>query len=96
VSTEDQHIDLQLDALNKYGVDKIFHEKMTGTRKDRPQMEEMMRAGDKVIVYKLDRISRSTKHLIELVEHFNESGINFVSLTDQIDTSTAMGKFFFR
>lgn len=99
VSTEDQNLNMQLDALNRYGVDKIFHEKLTGTRKDRPQLEELLkvlRKGDKVVVYKLDRISRSTKHLIELSDYFNEMNVDFVSISDSIDTSTAMGKFFFR
>lgn len=99
VSTHEQKLDMQLDALNKYGVDEIFQEKMTGTRKDRPKLEEMikfLREGDKVVVYKLDRISRSTKHLIELTEQFEKIGVDFISIQDNIDTSTAMGRFFFR
>ena len=59
-------------------------------------MLNQLRKGDKVVVYKLDRISRSTKHLIELSELFNEKGVDFVSIQDHIDTSTAMGRFFFR
>jgi DNA invertase Pin-like site-specific DNA recombinase len=59
-------------------------------------MIKMLRAGDRVVVYKLDRISRSTKHLIELVEHFEEKEVEFVSIQDNIDTSTALGRFFFR
>jgi DNA invertase Pin-like site-specific DNA recombinase len=55
-----------------------------------------LRKGDKVVVYKLDRISRSTKHLIELADHFESMNIDFVSIQDNIDTSTAMGRFFFR
>ncbi len=99
VSTEEQNLDMQLDALQKFGVEKIYKEKLTGTRKDRPQLEELLkvlRSGDKVVVYKLDRISRSTKHLIELSEVFSDMDVHFVSITDNIDTSTAMGKFFFR
>lgn len=99
VSTQDQNLDMQIDALKKYGAEQIFEEKMTGTKKDRPQLEEMikfLRSGDKVVVYKLDRISRSTKHMIELADMFSELGVDFVSISDQIDTSTAMGKFFFR
>ncbi len=99
VSTDEQNLDMQLDALNRYGAEKIYKEKMTGTRKDRPQLEELLkvlRKGDKVVVYKLDRISRSTKHLIELSEQFNELDVDFISISDNIDTSTAMGKFFFR
>jgi len=99
VSTEEQNLDMQLDALQKFGVEKIYKEKLTGTRRDRPQLEELMkvlRSGDKVVVYKLDRISRSTKHLIELSETFHDMDVHFVSIMDNIDTSTAMGKFFFR
>ncbi|NRG47665.1 recombinase family protein [Bacillus sp. CRN 9] len=99
VSTEEQNLDMQLDALQKFGVDKIYKEKLTGTRRDRPQLEELLkvlRSGDKVVVFKLDRISRSTKHLIELSEAFHDMDVHFVSIMDSIDTSTAMGKFFFR
>lgn len=99
VSTQEQNLDMQLDALKQYGCEKIFQEKMTGTKKERPQLEEMikqLRSGDKIIVYKLDRISRSTKHLIELSEQFENKGVQFVSIQDNIDTSTPMGRFFFR
>lgn len=99
VSTQEQNLQLQLDALEKAGCIEIFEEKMTGTKRDRPALNEMLRMlreGDRVIVYKLDRISRSTKHLIELAELFEEKGVEFVSIRDNIDTSTATGKFFFR
>lgn len=99
VSTDDQNLNLQIDALKNYGIDKIFQEKVTGAKRERPQlteMEKMLRAGDSVIVYKLDRISRSTKHLIELSETFESLGVNFISLKDNVDTSSSMGKFFFR
>ena len=59
-------------------------------------MLSKLRKGDKVVIYKLDRISRSTKHLIELSERFQELGIDFVSIQDTIDTSSAMGRFFFK
>lgn len=99
VSTQDQNLDLQLDALNKFGCDEIFNEKMTGTKKERPQLEEMMkklRKGDKVVIFKLDRISRSTKHLIELSETFADIEVDFISLQDNIDTSSPIGRFFFK
>jgi DNA invertase Pin-like site-specific DNA recombinase len=99
VSTQDQNLQLQIDQLEKYGCERIFQEKITTRKKERPQLEEMLkilRKGDKVVVYKLDRISRSTKHLIELSEHFENEGVQFVSIQDNIDTTTPMGRFFFR
>ncbi|MED2997442.1 recombinase family protein, partial [Bacillus tropicus] len=65
VSTEEQNLDMQIDALQQYGVERLYQEKMTGIKKERPQLEELLkvlRKGDKIVVYKLDRISRSTKH----------------------------------
>lgn len=99
VSTQDQNLDMQIDALKKYGCERIFQEKITGTKKERPQLDELLkllRAGDKLVIYKLDRISRSTKHLIELSERFESEGVQFVSIQDNIDTSSPMGRFFFR
>lgn len=99
VSTQDQNLQMQIDALQNAGCFEIFEEKITGTKKDRPALNEMLkmlRAGDRVVVYKLDRISRSTKHLIELAELFEEKGVEFVSISDSIDTSTPTGRFFFR
>lgn len=100
VSTQDQKLDLQIDELLKNGVSEknIFTEKVTGTKKDRPDLQEMikrLREGDTVVVWKLDRIGRSTKHLVDLMNYFNEHNINFISIKDNIDTSTAMGKFIF-
>ncbi len=71
---------------------------MTGTKRERPQLDKMLkylRKGDTVVVWKLDRIVRSTKHLVDLINEFGEKGINFVSLKDGIDTSTAPGKLEF-
>lgn len=99
VSTQDQDLQMQIDALTAAGCIEIFEEKISGKKKDRPALNEMLkmlRSGDRVVVYKLDRISRSTKHLIELADHFEETGVEFVSIKDNIDTSTPMGKFFFR
>lgn len=99
VSTQEQNLQMQIDALERAGCIEIFEEKITGTKRDRPALNEMLkmlRKGDRVIVYKLDRISRSTKHLIELAEHFEQNGIEFVSVMDNIDTSTPTGRFFFR
>ena len=94
-----QTLDLQIDALEKYGCDRIYSEKMTGTRFDRPELARMidqLRPGDVVVVWKLDRLGRSTKQLIELVNQFEEMGVEFVSLQDSIDTTTSTGRFFFR
>ncbi|OMD26279.1 recombinase family protein [Paenibacillus odorifer] len=99
VSTQDQNLDLQIDSLEKAGAAVIYKEKMTGMKKERPELEQLLKAiseGDSVVVYKLDRISRSTKHLIELAETFEDKKVNFISIQDSIDTSTAMGRFFFR
>jgi DNA invertase Pin-like site-specific DNA recombinase len=99
VSTEEQSLDMQKDAFEKYGVDVVYEEKLSGTKKDRPKLTallDVLKPGDKVVVYKLDRISRSTKHLIELTELFEDQKVEFVSICDQIDTSTPMGRFFFR
>ncbi|WP_173918970.1 recombinase family protein [Halobacillus sp. Marseille-Q1614] len=100
VSTKDQNLHMQFDALKKYGVEEknIYSEKITGTKKDRPAFTEMMkylRDGDTVVVYKLDRIGRSTKHLVDLINNFQDNGINFVSINENIDTTTAMGKLVF-
>lgn len=98
VSTEQQNLDRQLDALNKYGVDIIFNEKMTGTKRNRPELSKMLdrlTEGDTVVVESLSRLGRSTKDLIELVDLFERKKVHFVSLKEQIDTSSPTGKFLF-
>lgn len=98
VSKQDQNLILQLDALKAFGVDRVFEEKITGTKKDRPELDKLLgqlRPGDTVVVWKLDRIGRSFKHLIDLVNHFGDNGIQFVSLKENIDTTTATGKLIF-
>jgi len=70
VSTTDQNLDMQLDCLRQEGCEMIFQEKVSGTKKERPELQEMLkhlRQGDEVLVYKLDRLGRSLKHLIEIV-----------------------------
>jgi DNA invertase Pin-like site-specific DNA recombinase len=96
VSTKEQNVDLQLDALKKAGVEKLFTDKLSAV-KERPQLAQMLgfaREGDTVIVWKLDRIARSLKHLIAIVERLKERGVNFISLTELIDTTTPLGQFF--
>lgn len=98
VSTDDQITDRQIDALNKYGVDRIFEEKQSGMKTDRKQLSELLsllRKDDTLVVYELKRLGRNTKQLLSLAEEFTERGINFVSLTEQIDTTTPMGRFVF-
>lgn len=99
VSTEEQRLDRQVDALEEAGCERIFLEKASGAKASRPELEKLLSAlrdGDEVVVVKLDRISRSTRHLIELTERFDEMGVDFISLNDSIDTTTPMGRFFFR
>lgn len=98
VSTEQQNLDRQLDMLTQYGVDYIFNEKMTGTKRDRPELNKLLdrlMAGDTVVVESLSRLGRSTKDLIELVELFERKQVHLVSLKEQIDTSTSAGKLLF-
>lgn len=98
VSTEQQNLDRQLDALRKYGCDMIYNEKMTGTKRDRPELAKMldrMTEGDTMVIESLSRLGRSTKDLIELTELFQSKGVHLVSLKESIDTSTSTGKLLF-
>lgn len=98
VSKNDQNLDLQIDALQAYGVDEIYTEKVTGKKEDRQQLNELLgklRAGDTLVIWKLDRLGRTTKQLLALAEDFQRRGINLVSITENFDTTTAMGKFVF-
>src|SRR3954466_11471037 len=98
VSTEDQNLDLQRDALNKAGAERIFEDKASGARDDRPGLAEALshlRKGDCLIVWWLDRLGRSTRSLIDFVENLRASGVDFRSVTEGIDTTTAAGRFFF-
>lgn len=98
VSTEEQILDRQIDMLTDYGVDKIYSEKMTGIKRDRPELEKMIERltqGDTVVIESLSRLGRSTKDLIELMELFNHKGVNLISLKENIDTTTATGKLLF-
>lgn len=98
VSTLDQNLNLQLDALNSAGCEQIYSDSLGGTVKARPGLEETfryLRAGDTLVVWKLDRLGRTVKGLVDLVEEMLAKGIQFRSLTDGIDTSTPAGRFFF-
>jgi DNA invertase Pin-like site-specific DNA recombinase len=98
VSTGEQTLDLQLDALTKADCGKIYQETASGAKADRPVLEEVLsyvRKGDTLVVWRLDRLGRSLKHLIEVVAALAARGIGFKSLTEQIDTTTPGGKLIF-
>lgn len=99
VSTQDQSLDLQLDALDKAGCEIVYQEKMSGMKDERPELRKLLlyaRKGDILVVYKLDRLGRSTKRLIELSEELEQREIELVSIRDSIDTTTAVGKAMFK
>ena len=100
VSTEYQVLDQQIDALIKYGIDErnIYKEQISTREKVRPELNKVLgylKEGDILVVCKLDRLGRSLSHLKELMEFFKLKKINFVSLSEQINTSTAVGKMIF-
>ncbi|CCG07772.1 recombinase family protein [Pararhodospirillum photometricum] len=98
VSTQEQDLALQLDALKAAGCEKIFTEKASGAQRDRPQLLAALdytRTGDTLVVWKLDRLARSLKQLIETVEDLGGRGIGFRSLTEAIDTQTTGGRLVF-
>jgi DNA invertase Pin-like site-specific DNA recombinase len=97
VSTQDQKLELQITELEKYGCGLIFQEKKSAV-KERPELEKLLaqlRKGDTVVVWKLDRLGRSLRHLIDLVALFKEKEVDFVSLNDSIDTTTIQGRLIF-
>ena len=98
VSTEDQLQDAQLDALNSAGCERVYRESYSGKSKNRPELERMidaLREGDIVVVQRLDRLGRSLKDLIELLDGFKQQGVQFISLNENIDTTTAVGELAF-
>ena len=99
VSKTEQHLGLQLDALKKYGCIRLFTDKQTGVRFDRKELLAALaylNEGDTLVIWKLDRLGRSLKQLIETVEKLKASKINLVSLTEHLDTTTATGMLFFQ
>lgn len=99
VSTQEQTLDLQTDALQQAGCDRVFTDKVSGMKAHKPQFELMMsylRAGDTIVIWKLDRLGRSTRGLIELVEGLSQKGIHLVSLNDPIDTTSPGGLLVFQ
>lgn len=98
VSTVEQNLDSQTDALRKYGCSKIYVEKASGKNLERAELKKLLdslRENDVVVVYKLDRLARSLKDLIDLVGSLEVRKVDFVSVSDGIDTSTAVGKLMF-
>ncbi|MFP3598555.1 recombinase family protein [Chryseobacterium sp. SIMBA_029] len=97
VSTRDQNLDLQIEALETAGCEKIYQEKISGATKSRPELDKMIeqfREGDELYVWRLDRLGRSLKHIIDMVLSLNEKGIIIKGLVDGVDTSTINGRLF--
>lgn len=95
VSTEEQVLDRQLESLKKYNCDEIFMEKITGTKANRPelnQLKEKVREEDIVVIESLSRLGRSTKNLLELVEYFKGKKVKLISTKENIDTESATGQ----
>lgn len=98
VSTFDQNLDAQKDALLRAGATKIFVEKITGTKASRPELDllrQMLRQGDTVLITRIDRLGRSAKDLLNIVSDFEAKGVNLKVIEQNIDTSTNEGKLFF-
>lgn len=98
VSTADQNLDRQQDALYKYGIDHLYHEKISGTKQSRPELDQMLRAvqkGDTIVIESLSRLGRSVKNLAALMETLNEKGVRLVSLKETIDTTSSTGRLLF-
>tara|TARA_R110001583_G_scaffold58364_3_gene174095 strand:- start:18870 stop:19472 length:603 start_codon:yes stop_codon:yes gene_type:complete len=98
VSTQDQNPDFQIDALEKAGCEQIFQEKFTGRLRERPELSQclrMLRKGDVLVVWKLDRLARSLKDLVEIVQDLHDREIGFKSLTESIDTTSSGGRLVF-
>lgn len=97
VSTKDQSLDGQIDALKEYGCERIFSEKISGRKVKRTELDkclDYLRDGDTLIIYKLDRLGRTTKQLIELSQWFDDNGIDLQIIDMNIFTKDAMGKMF--
>lgn len=95
VSTQEQNLDRQIDNLTAYGCERIYKEKMTGTRADRPEylkMLDALREGDTLVIDSFSRLSRSTKELLEVVERLQLMGVNLISVKEQLDTTTSTGR----
>lgn len=95
VSKEEQILDRQIDQLTEYGIERIIQEKYTGTKKDRPGMEQLMqtiRSGDTVVVESISRLGRNTLDILNFLQHLEKENVEFISLKEKMDTSTPTGK----
>lgn len=98
LSKDDQYLDLQRDALKQAGCNVIYEEVATGKTAPRPELEECrkaLRAGDTIVVWRLDRLGRSLPELVQIVADLEHCGVDFVSLTEKIETGSAAGKTVF-
>ena len=98
VSTKEQNLSLQMDALKNEGCKQIFQEKISGAKADRPELRKMigqLREGDTIVTWKLDRMGRSLRDLVNLVNEIQDKGAGLKSLNDSIDTTTPQGKLTF-
>ena len=98
VSTRDQNLDLQVDALRAAGCERIYQDVTSGAKTARPALDELfgqVRAGDVLVIWKLDRMGRSLKHLVEMVGDLIDRKVGLLSLNDPIDTTSAQGRFVF-
>lgn len=98
ISTHEQNADMQIDQLQQAGCDEIFCDTASGTKTIRPALEQLLgkiRSGDVIVIWKLDRLGRSLRHLIELVNQLMEKNVGLKSLQDPVDTTSAQGRLIF-
>ncbi len=99
VSTEEQNLDMQVEALKRHGCEQIFEDNASGSDSGRNGLRDAIvaaKSGDIIVVWKLDRLSRSLKHILEIFEYLEEAKVNLVSIMDAIDTTSAMGRAMFQ
>lgn len=99
VSTADQRLDLQADALRLAGCDRVYEDRLSGRSRRRPGLEAALseiRAGDRLVVWRLDRLGRNFRDLVDIADELRDRGVNLISLTEGIDTSSNVGEIVFR
>ena len=98
ISTKSQHLDLQIDALKKDGCEKIYKDIISGSLSNRPALDQLLNdvnKNDVIVIWKLDRLGRSLKNLVDLINTLNEKGVGLKSVNDPVDTTTAQGRLIF-